>query len=120
MFTPNKVDLTIYQGASYQQAWQLVDKITGDPIDLTGYTAKMQIRGKIKDDVTILDLTTTNGGIAITVTEDMTTLSLYASALATSVITASKGIYDLELIDTSGDVYRLMQGTVTISQEVTR
>ncbi len=80
----------------------------------------MQVRAKIKDVNPILDLTTENDGITITVEAEKTTLSIYADAASTAAITASKGVYDLELIDTSGDVYRLMEGAITISKEVTR
>ncbi|MBI9090141.1 MAG: hypothetical protein JEZ12_13075 [Desulfobacterium sp.] len=120
MFKPQQIDLTIYQGSSFKKAWEMVEKGTEDPIDLTGYKARMQVRGKLKDDAAILDLTTENGGITITVVTDKTTLALYVPATATAAITAAKGVYDLELVDAAGDVYRLMQGTVAISKEVTR
>jgi len=120
MFIPQKVDLTIYQGACFKQAWEMVDKVSGDPIDLTGYIARMQIRGKIKDAEHIVDLTTENKGITITGTAEKTILALYISADVTAGLVVSKGVYDLELIDAPGDVYRLMQGVVTISKEVTR
>ena len=120
MLVPQEIDFTIYQGASLKKEWELVAKGTEDPIDLTGYTARMQVRAKIKDTTPILDLTTENDGITITVGAEKTTLAIYANAATTAAITASKGIYDLELIDTSGDVYRLMSGSITVSKEVTR
>jgi hypothetical protein len=103
-----------------KKAWELVEKDTENPVDLTGYTARMQVREKLKATDTILDLTTENHGITITIDSEKTTLTVYADAETTAGITVSKGVYDLELIDTSGDVYRLMEGTVTVSKEVTR
>ena len=120
MFEPQTVNLTIYQGSSFKKSWQITDKDSANPIDLTGYTARMQIRGKLKDIDPIVDLTTENGGITIEVAAETTTLSIYISATDTAAIEVAKGVYDLELIDTSADVYRLMEGIVTVSKEVTR
>jgi len=117
---PLVIDLIIYQGASFKQSWEIIQKDSGNPIDLTGYSANMQVRGKISDESPILDLSTENSGITIDITNDTTTLSLYAPASLTTAIVASKGVYDLELKDPSGDIYRLMQGSVSISKEVTR
>jgi len=118
--TPQQIDLVIYQGSSFKKSWEITDKDTGDPIDLTGYTARMQIRAKLKDVDFVAELTTENGGITITVTGTETTMALYISATGTATIASSSGIYDLELVDTSDDVYRFMQGDVEISKEVTR
>ena len=120
MFIPKEIDLIIYQGATFRKAWDIVDKQSGSPVDLTGYTARMHIRGKIKDELPVVVLTTTNGGISIMITESQTVLSLFISAEVTAALTISKGVYDLEIVDTSGEVYRLVQGQVTISKEVTR
>jgi hypothetical protein len=120
MYTPKDVPLTIYQGATFQKSWTIVETGTEDPIDLSGYTARMQIREKLKSETVILDLTTENGRITIDVGEETTTLTLYVDPETTAAITVAKGVYDLEIIDTNDDVYRLMQGAVTIIPEVTR
>jgi hypothetical protein len=39
--------------------------IPGPPIDLTGYTGRMQVRKSVSDTVKLLDLTTANGGLLI-------------------------------------------------------
>ena len=120
MLEPQQINLTIYQGSSFKRAWELADTESGSPINLTGYTAKMQVRGKIKDTDPIVDLSTENGGITIVMGEDTTTMTVYIPASVTTGILVSKGVYDLELTDTLGDIYRLMEGSVTISKEVTR
>ena len=120
MLEPIEVDLTIYQGATFKKSWSMVEKGTENPIDLSGYTARMHIRGKLKDVEPILELTTENGGITIVVAAESTSLDLYISPLDTAAITATKGVYDLELIDIAGDVYRLLSGDVAVSKEVTR
>jgi hypothetical protein len=120
MLIPQTVDLTIYQGATFKKSWKIVETGTTEAIDLSGYTARMQVREKIKSPEFYLELTTANGGITITVGEEDTTIDLYIDAETTAGITAARGVYDLEIIDTSGEVFRLMQGKVTVSPEVTR
>lgn len=90
----------------------------GKPVDLTGFTARMQIRRNIADASAVLDLTTANGGI--TLGGAAGTIRILATATATAALTISAGFYDLELIDGAGAVLRLLQGTVTVSKEVTR
>lgn len=120
MFVPQKVDFTIYQGSSLRLAWEIVQKGTASPVDLTGYKARMQMRERLKDEGTVLDLTTENGGISIAVSPEKTLLTIYASPATTAGISVKKGVYDLELVDASGEVFRLMEGGVTVSPEVTR
>lgn len=120
MLIPQEFDFTIYQGSTLRLSWEIVQAGTTTPIDLTGYTARMQARAKLADTDTILDLTTENGGITITVVPEKTTIAIYADAATTAAIPVTKGVYDMELVDTSGDVYRLMHGTIAVSREVTR
>lgn len=120
MLVPIKKELTIYQGSTFRKKWSLTNKETGEPIDLSGYTGRMQIREKLKDEDFIIELTTENGMISIEQTAEETQLSLYISPEDTAAMSILKGVFDLELVDTMGDVYRLLQGTVVISREVTR
>ena len=59
------INLEMFEGASLYQEfiWE-----TGDPsvpVDLTGMTARMQVRDEIEDTVVIFDLNTENGGIIL-------------------------------------------------------
>lgn len=65
-----------------------------------------------------LDLTTENGGI--TLGGAAGTITIFISAQQTAEITAGDGFYDLELQSASGLVYRLLQGNMYISNEVTQ
>lgn len=85
------------------------------PVDLAGYTARMQIRDKVGGTV-LLELTTENGRIAI----DNATkkISRLIEADDTEAITWKKGVYDLEMV--SGDyVIKIDAGTVEVADEVT-
>ena len=87
------------------------------PVNLTGYTARMNIRSTV-DAATILHtLTTENSGIALGGAAG--TVDLLISATDTALFTFGTAVYDLELI--SGTVVtRLLSGNVTLSKEVTR
>ena len=90
----------------------------GTPNNLTGYTARMQVRATIAAASALLDLTTSNGGIVLGGTAG--TIRILATAAQTAALTIDEGFYDLELIDGAGAVRRLLYGAVTVSKEVTR
>ncbi|WP_301361832.1 hypothetical protein [Stutzerimonas nitrititolerans] len=85
------------------------------PVDLTGATARMQIRAGIGGAL-LLELTTENGGLAIT---GPGTLVRTLSAAQTAALTWTEGVYDLEVEYADGTVQRYLQGKVTVSREVT-
>lgn len=119
MITPKTINLTVYQGATFQKTWAIASEETGDAYSLISWTARMQIRAKKKDTDFLLELTTENGGVTIENGVDETTYTLYISPADTAAL-ATGGVYDLELIDTQGEVIRVQEGSVTLSTEVTR
>lgn len=112
-----KINLKINQGATfrYKFLWKDAKKRL---VDLTGFTARMQIRSEVASPVVLASLTTENMGIVLGA--KLGTVSLYISDTATSAFTWVTGVYDVELIDPSGDVTRLSMGSVTVTPEVTR
>lgn len=117
MIKPAKHKLLIIQGATFRDrlVWMNPDKT---PIDLTGCTARMQVRAEIESPTVLLELTTANGGI--TVDGPAGQLTLYLTPAATAAIAWQSGVWDLELEHPNGDVTRLVQGTVSVKPEVTR
>ena len=106
-------DITIEQGATFSLLITYRDT-AGALVDLTGYTAKMDIRTAVGGSL-IKTISTASGGI--TLGGAAGTITLAISATDTAAIT-SNGVYDLEL--TSGStVTRLIQGGMTLSREVT-
>lgn len=85
------------------------------PVDLAGATVRMQIRAQIGGAV-LLELTTANGGLAIT---GPGTITRTISAAQTAALTWTDGVYDLEVEYADGTVQRYLQGAVTVSREVT-
>lgn len=107
----NKVNSSGYD--AYTSGGYLVYKT---PINLSSYTARMQIRQSAGG--TLYEtLTTENGGITLDATEN--TISLLISDSATEAYTWSRGKYDLEMISPAGRVYLLMRGNVRVESEVT-
>lgn len=110
-------DLLIEQGATWTLGLTYEDG-NGDPIDLTGHTARMQIRLTHDAAEIIASLTTENG--AITLGGVNGTIDLLQTDEQTAAMAFGRARYDIEIEFPDGSVKRLMQGRVTLSPEVTR
>ena len=88
MTKPAKLQLKIYQGATFRRRlrWLSPDKM---PIDLTGCTARMQVREEVESTAALLELSTENGRIALGGTAG--TVDLLIDAGTTAAITWSGG-----------------------------
>ena len=117
MTKPAKLKFTIYQGATFRKrlTWTAP---SGTPVDLTGCTARMQVRSEVESPDALLELTTVNGGIVLG--GALGTIDLYVSDEDTGAITWDGGVWDLEIVHPGGEVTRLAQGSVSVSPEVTR
>jgi len=89
----------------------------GTAVDLTNYTARMQVRTNYASNTALLSLTTENGGITLGGVAG--TITLLATATATAALAADTYVYDLEMI-TGANVTRLVEGTFQVTPEVTR
>lgn len=118
MAKPFKHNITIIQGATLRDVTTWKAGTPAVPVDLTGCTARMQVRAKIDSADTLLNLTTENGGITLGGTAG--TVTVFLSATATAALTWKSGVYDLEVQFGNGDVRRLLAGSVAVSPEVTR
>lgn len=87
------------------------------PNDLTDFSARMQIRGKITDATPILELTSAGGGIVLDNT--LKTITINITAAATELLTFKSGVYSLEVVN-AGTVITLAFGNVTLNTEITR
>jgi len=110
-------NFTIDQGAQYTTQIIWADS-SGNPINLTGYTAAMQLRLQAASpNPSALNLTSSNGGITIT------PLAGEMDILMTSAQTGSLDpgfyVYDLE-IALGSVVTRIIQGQITVSAQVTQ
>ncbi len=110
-------DFYIEQGATFYQPLIWKDS-NDDPVDVTGYTARMQIRKTVKSSDVLISLTTANGRITLGGAAGTVTLEISAEDTADFEIFC--GVYDLELEALDGTVTRLLEGQIEISREVTR
>lgn len=111
-----KLDITVEQGVTYKQSLIWQDEF-GVALDLTNFTARMQIRHKLESVAPLVSLTElagiTLGGVA-------GTIDIVIVSDVTNAIENKKGVYDLELVSAAGEVTRLIEGNVTFILGVTR
>ena len=114
---PGTLNLTLYQGATFQRVLKLTD--ANGPVNLTGATVRMQVRQTVGAGAVLLALTEANGRALITNTvEGEITLKMFATD--TAALTFASGVYDLEIEYADGTVDRLLEGKLRVSPEVTR
>ena len=123
---------TIEQGTTVDFELQYTDA-NNDPIDLTGHWAKMQIKNNFADSSPTTYLTLSSSlnpdgtGLNLSGSSNNNspvsgTIGVFIAATTSSLLTFTKAKYDIELY--SGDpespiVTRMLEGTVSISKQVT-
>lgn len=118
MQDPGRYDMTIWQGATFQRVFTWRVGTPAANVNLTGYTARMQLRTAANAATPVLEATTENGRITLGGAAGTITLNL--SATVTAALPANQYAYDLELVSGSGQVTRLIEGFTTVDAEVTR
>ena len=113
---PTNYDFTVVKGAHWDDT--LTFRENGVVMDLSTYSAHLQVRATQASTSTILDLDSGVGG-EITLSSTGTLRILVANTV-TSSISADEGVYDLELTNGAGSVQRYLQGNVLFLDEVTR
>lgn len=91
------------------------------PVDLTGYSGRMQVRETVGSATTLTEFTTAPlGGIVITPLDGEVELTV--TSAQTEAYTFINAVYDLEVYDASTPpvVVRLIQGRFLVNREVTR
>ena len=108
----------IEQGATFTKTLTLRDS-SNALVNLTGYTtAEMDLRSNEDSSSEIITLTVANGRIAFGGTAG--TVSLTISATDTGNLTAGDGVYDLEIGNSAGVIYRILEGTFSVRRGVSR
>lgn len=109
--------LLIEQGIPFAQKFRAKNE-DGSNKDLTGYTARMQFRTSVGSSIVSLEATTINAKLFIDVANSA--LEIRLSETDTQSLVYKQYVYDVELVNASGVPIRFIQGTATISPEVTR
>ena len=125
-----KYSFTIEQGATTDFEIAYKDSAS-TPIDLTHYTARMQIKPSAGSDIVYLTLSSSLGtcgtGLNMSGSSGANpptsgTIGIFISAISSSLLTFDQASYDLEIASGSGVcavVTRLIEGKVKLTKEIT-
>lgn len=124
-----KYSFIIEQGATLDFEIQYKDS-NNNPIDLTGYSGRMQIRSGYADLIPTTYLTLSSSidadgtGLNFSGSSNLNspisgTIGIYISAAKTEALKFNTAQYDLEIASGS-KVTRILEGKIKLSQEVTR
>jgi hypothetical protein len=89
----------------------------GLPIDLTGSTAKMQVRDTKGGSKLAFSLTSPAGGI--TITPLLGKLTIKMTPTQTNKLFYPKSSYDIMVTDSNANKIKLLEGFITLSRSVT-
>lgn len=108
--------LTIDQGTTYSLSIT-VSGANANPLDLTGYTLRAQMRKSYG--------ATSYTAFTVTAAADPTTgeLTISLTAVQTSALKAGRYVYDIEIVSPvvdGSEVTRVLEGIITVTPEVTR
>ena len=108
----NSSDYSMYKSDGYLQFYT--------PVDLTGYTAEMEIKDRVGGTV-LMTLSSGSPDNRIVVDDVNNTISLTIAAedTASDVLAWTKGVWDLEMTSPTGQVTTLFSGNVSVVKEVT-
>jgi len=112
---PGKYNIVCPQGSTYVQ--QFTYAINNEPVDLTGYSARMQVREKYISKTAIISLDSTDG---IVLGGEAGTIDVEISSIVTELVPAKDYVYDLELVSSGNVVTRLIEGKFIVTPEVTK
>lgn len=107
------------QGADYLLQLRIHDE-NGDTIDLTGYTARMQVRQTVDNATALINWSTSGGQITLNGASSPNLTVAVAAATTAAISWDGLAVYDIEIVSGSGYVYRVAEGKIECSKEVTR
>jgi hypothetical protein len=113
--TPGLVNFVCPQGSTFRRT--LTYTLDNIPIDLSGYSSRLQVREAYYSDDPIVSLVSGSG---ITVGGSAGTIDIFIAASDTSNFPPGNHVYDLEIVSPSNIVDRLIEGTFNVTPEVTR
>ena len=114
---PGKLNLVCPQGSTFSRT--LTYKLDENPVNLTGYNARLQIREFIYSQDFVLGVDSSSGSTNIYTGGSAGTIGVYIQPEITKEFTPGDYVYDLEIY-ISENVYRLVQGKFIVTGEVTR
>ena len=111
---PGRYNITVVNGTTFTLAPQWL--INNLPVNLTGYSADMQVRDVSNN--LIVELSTANGKIVITPALGTITLTLTATQTSAANLSAGVYTYGLNLTDSNSNVYQILAGNFSVTASV--
>lgn len=118
VLTANTIELNAINSIGYKAYTSGGVLEYNQPIDLTGFTARMQLREKLDSTTTIDEYTTVNGKIQLD--QAACTITILVDPITTAGYTFNTALYSLEMVSSGGVVTPLATGTITLVKEITR
>jgi hypothetical protein len=115
VINPGLYDIVCPAGATFDRTFTY--SVGGTAVNLSGYTAAMQVREAYDGGTALISLSTGGSGIVLGGTAG--TIAVTIDATTTGSVPAGSYAYDLELYSGS-TVTRLLQGGFTVTGGVTR
>lgn len=105
-----KINLVMDQGSDFEVEFTFTDS-DGEAPDLSAHTGRAQMRLMYNANVAYpFGVSTASGGKA----------TLVMSSANTTIIPSNTYVYDVEVVSTGNVVTRVVEGTITVTPEVTR
>lgn len=112
-------DLVIPQGSTWNRSWTVTDA-NNNPLTITGWSVRSQIRSSATSPVVLFEWNTTAGAGIGTASVSGSTVTITLTGTTDSALwTFMTGVYDVVLTDPSGHPTRIVEGSIRITPSVT-
>ena len=108
------VELYMDQGATFNNVINLTDDTTNANVNISGYTVRSQMRRSYYSQNSTANL------VCVISNAANGEITMRLAAANTSNIKAGRYLFDLETVDTIGNVTRVLEGIITVTPEITR
>lgn len=110
-----KVQLDIFQGSTFTKSFTW--SVNGTPVNLTGATAKFQIKTSASDTTPLLELTEASG---IVLGGPTGVIEVKLTDEQTQALPSGNKVHGLKIYFPSGDARVLMQGMASVQETVVK
>lgn len=112
---PGQYNFLCPKGTTFSKS--VVYKVNKFAVNLTGYSARMQVRETLTSPSTLVSLSTGGSGMTVNAAG---TITMTINAATTAGLPIGTHVYDLEIESAGGVVTRLLEGKFKVTGEVTR
>lgn len=115
-FLTSTKNLTINKGSGYRINFTLSKD--GEPVDLTGYSLRGQIRPSATSAQVLLNMTSAN--LLLKIDNNNSLITMVIPESFTRRVSDTYAVYDIELLNPTADAYKIVTGLLTFIPEVTQ